>query len=186
LSLPRGGYREDAIRLRMFSDYIRDNADIWFNWSRSVDLPVERMDDLILVTGCTMVNSWAAAVFDDYNADAQVSLGSKILNNGGASFVWNNIRGTVEYHDSQLDPVRSLLDSFTRSALTFCFCFSKRVIHSYLRIDASLSGASEQSASSSGLDQCELQQNPTATTATTLKPVETVKFKRTEFHMLQK
>ncbi|KAF8474351.1 hypothetical protein DFH94DRAFT_695423 [Russula ochroleuca] len=98
------GYREDAIRLRMFSDYIRDNADIWFNWSRSVDLPVERMDDLILVTGCTMVNSWAAAVFDDYNADAQVSLGSKILNNGGASFVWNNIRGTVEYHDSQLDP----------------------------------------------------------------------------------
>ena len=108
----------------MFSDYIRDNADIWFNWSRSVDLPVERMDDLILVTGCTIVNSWAAAVFDDYNADAQVSLGSKMLNNGGASFVWSNIRGTVEYHDSQLDPVCSL-HSFTRGALTLLFLFRK-------------------------------------------------------------
>ena len=186
MSLPRGGYREDAIRLKMFSDYIRDNADIWFNWSRSVDLPVERMDDLILVTGCTMVNSWAAAVFDDYNADAQVSLGSKTLNNGGATFVWSNIRGTVEYHDSQLEPVCFLLDSFTRRALTFSFSFTKRLIHPYLRIDASLSGASEQSASFSGPDQCELQQNPTATTATTLKTVETVKFRRAEFHMPQK
>ena len=81
----------------------------WFNWSRSVDLSVERMEDLILVTGCTLVNSWAAAVFDDDFADAKISLASTTLNSGGASFIWRNIRGTVEYHDSQLDPVCSLL-----------------------------------------------------------------------------
>ena len=105
LSLPRGGYREDAIHKRMFRERIRDNADSWFNWSRNVDLPVDRMDDLILVTGCTLVSSYALAVLDDYIADAQISLVNTPLSNEGASFVWSNIRGTIEYHDSQLNPV---------------------------------------------------------------------------------
>ncbi|KAN0106961.1 hypothetical protein V8E52_010629 [Russula decolorans] len=104
LSLPCGGYREDAIHKRMFRERIRDNVDNWFNWSRNADLPVDRMDDLILVTGCTLVTSYASAVLDDYIADAQISLVSRPLNNGGASFVWSNIRGTIEYHDSQLNP----------------------------------------------------------------------------------
>ena len=105
LSLPCGGNREDAIHKRMFRERIRDNVDTWFNWSRNADLPVDRMDELILVTGCTLVTSYASAVFDDYIADAQVSLVSTPLNNGGASFVWSNIGGTIEYHDSQLSPV---------------------------------------------------------------------------------
>ena len=74
LSLPRGGYREDAIHKNMFRERIRDNADSWFNWSRNVDLHVDRMDDLILVTGCTLVSSYALAVLDDHIADAQISL----------------------------------------------------------------------------------------------------------------
>jgi hypothetical protein len=105
LSLPCGGYREDAIHKRLFRERICDNVDSWFNWSRNADLPVDRMDDLILVTGCTLVTSYASAVLDDHIADAQASLVSRPLNNGGASFVWNNIRGTIEYHDSQLNPV---------------------------------------------------------------------------------
>jgi len=105
LSLPRGGYREDAIHKRMFEVRIRDNLDSWFNWSRNADLPVDRMDDLILVTGCTLVTSYTSAVFDDHIADAQISLVSRPLSNGGSSFVWSNIRGTIEYHDSQLNPV---------------------------------------------------------------------------------
>jgi hypothetical protein len=66
-----------------------------------------------------LVNSWAAAVFYDDTADAQGSLASEALNNGGANFVWRNIFGTVEYHDSQLNPVCPLLVMFTRRALTF-------------------------------------------------------------------
>ena len=125
LSLPCGGYREDAIRLKMFSECIRDNVESWFDWSRDVDLPVERMDDLILVTGCTLVNSWAAAVFDDHNSDTQVSLVSTTLNSGGASFFWSNIRGTVEYHDSQLNSVCSLLVTFSRPKLMFLLFYKK-------------------------------------------------------------
>ena len=59
----------------------------WFNWSKDKGLPIERMEDLVFVYGCTLVTSWAAAVFDDHAADAQVSLASRTLENGGASFV---------------------------------------------------------------------------------------------------
>ena len=105
LSLPCGGYREDAIHKRMFRECIRHNVDNWFNWARNVDLPVDRMDDLILVTGCTLVTSYASAALDDRITDAQISLVSRPLNNGGASFAWSKMRGTIEYHDSQLNPV---------------------------------------------------------------------------------
>ena len=63
------------------------------------------MQDLVFVYGCTLVSCWAAAAFDDHAGDAQVSLASRTLENGGASFAWSNIRGTVEYHDSQIDTV---------------------------------------------------------------------------------
>ena len=128
-----------------------DNVDNWFNWSKERGLPVKHMEDLIFVYGCTLVTSSAAAAFDDYAADAQVSLASRPLKNGGSSFVWSNICGTVEYHDSQLDPVCSLLVTFIHRALTFLFfSFPKRMVHTQLRIDASSSNASEQSAPCSG------------------------------------
>ena len=110
LSLPRGGRRRDAIRTKVFEDYARDNADSWFDWSREMGLPVERMEDLILVTGCTLVTSWAAAVFDSHTTatgPALISLSDRIFADGGAQFYWSNIRGNVEYHSSQYDPVRS-------------------------------------------------------------------------------
>ncbi|KAH9997547.1 hypothetical protein BJV77DRAFT_1065167 [Russula vinacea] len=105
LVLPQGGHREIVIHRKVFEKYIRSHVVSWFNWSREIGLPVERMEDLVFVYGCTLVTSWAAAAFDDYTADAQVSLASRVVNNGGTSFHWSNIRGTVEYHDScQLDP----------------------------------------------------------------------------------
>ena len=106
----------------MFEKYIRSHVVSWFNWSRDIGLPVERMEDLVFVYGCTLVSSWAAAAFDDYTADARVSLASRAVNNGGTSFRWSNIRGTVEYHDScQLDPVCSPLSTFTHSTQIYFF-----------------------------------------------------------------
>jgi hypothetical protein len=84
---------------------MRANVESWFNWARNADLPVDRMGDLILVTGCTLVTSYALAVLDNHTADAQISLVSELQNNEGSSFVWSNIRGTIAYHDSQVDPV---------------------------------------------------------------------------------
>ena len=102
----------------MFQKYIGDNVTAWFNWAKNSGLPIERMEDLVLVCGCTLVTSWAAAAFDDRTGNAQLSLASRTLNSGGAGFTWSNIRGTVEYHDSQLNPVCSLPVTLTRSALT--------------------------------------------------------------------
>jgi hypothetical protein len=166
-----GGHREYAIQTKVFEKYIRDNVVSWFNWSKDKGLPVERIEDLVLVYGCTMVTSWAAAAFDDYAAEAQVSLATRTLDNRGASFHWNNYRGTVDYHDSQLellDPVCSLLVTVTRRSLTF-LCFTKRMVHAHGRISVSSSSASEQSASCSGPNTSEPRQDLFLTTLIIVK-----------------
>ena len=107
MSLPSGGHREDVIRTKAFENYIQDHIVSWFTWAQKNELAVERMEDLILVSGCTLATSWAAAAFADNNLDAELSLANRMLGNGGASFVWSKIRGPVVYHNSHFDAVRS-------------------------------------------------------------------------------
>ena len=110
LSLPHEGQRKDVIPIKVFENYIKDNVDYWFRWSKKMNLPVDHMEDLILVTGCTLVASWAAAVFDGQSvrSDAPtISLEARKSDGGGAQFFWRNIRGNVEYHNSRFKPVCS-------------------------------------------------------------------------------
>ena len=107
LSLPKGGRHENVIRAQVFEDYIQAYVDSWFTWAQKNRLGIERVEDLILVSGRTLVTSWAAAAFVDDTMDAEISLASRTSNNGGASFVWSDIRGRVLYHNSRLEPVRS-------------------------------------------------------------------------------
>ena len=109
LSLPHKGHCKDIIPIKVFENYIEVNVDNWFRWSKEMMLPVERMEDLILVTGCTLVTSWAAAAFDVHMSvdPTTVSLEARKSDGGGAQFFWRNIRGCVEYHNSRFDPVRS-------------------------------------------------------------------------------
>jgi hypothetical protein len=112
LFLPYEGHSRDVIRLQVFKKYIKDNVNNWFRWSKEMDLSVEQMEDLILVTGCTLVTSWAAAVFGghrDMPVDSYpmaISLEAENSNDGGAQFFWRNNRGNVEYHNNRFDPVR--------------------------------------------------------------------------------
>jgi hypothetical protein len=101
----------DVIRTKVFEDYIRDNVVSWFDWSKERGLPVERMEELILVTGCTLVTSWAAAAFDNNTTSVDatsISLHAQAFANGGAQFNWSNIHGNIEYQSSHWGPVRSL------------------------------------------------------------------------------
>ncbi len=108
MSLPHKGHREDVIHEKIFQNYIRDNVDNWFRWSKEMMLPVKHMEDIILVTGCTLVTSWAAAAFDGHmSVDSTISLEAIKSNRGRAEFFWRNICGNVEYHSSRFDPVRS-------------------------------------------------------------------------------
>ena len=65
------------------------------------------MEDLIIVSGCTLVTSWGAAVFPEHDLEAAISLADYALPNGGGRFVWGNINGVVPHHNSQLESVRS-------------------------------------------------------------------------------
>jgi hypothetical protein len=106
LSLPHDAYRKDVIRTKVFEDYIRDHVLSWFEWSKRIGLGVERMEDLILVTGCTMVTSWGAAAFVDHSQEAEISLAVQALPNGGGIFDWSKIHRAVAFHNSRPDPVR--------------------------------------------------------------------------------
>jgi hypothetical protein len=46
------------------------------------------MEDIILVSGCTLVTSWAVATFLENGYDMEISLGTKPLRNGGMNFQW--------------------------------------------------------------------------------------------------
>ncbi|KAH9952617.1 hypothetical protein BC827DRAFT_1148572 [Russula dissimulans] len=114
LSLPHDGHRKDVIRTKAFEEYIRENVVGWFNWSQKNELDVERMEDLILVSGCTLVTSWAAAAFVDPSVKTEVCLSAQPFDNGGARFTWSNVHGIVASHNSHTDLVRfpGYADSF--------------------------------------------------------------------------
>lgn len=168
MSLPNGGYREDVIRTKVFENYIRDHIVSWFTWAQRNEMGVERMEDLVLVSGCTWVTSWAAAVSVDNSTEAEISLESR---SSGASFVWSKIRGPIVYHNSHFDPVR--FSGYIYSACTNFFFFVESKIRPRPRINASSSRVSEQNERSSG-QTFVLQQNPFPMTATT---AETMRYK---------
>jgi len=107
LVLPHDGFHEDVIRTKVFEDYIRDHVDSWFSFARRCGL-VERMEDLILVSGRTLVTSWAAATFWDEHANAEFSLMSQARRGGGARFDWNEVGPSVAYRNSLQALVRYL------------------------------------------------------------------------------
>jgi len=111
LFLPHGARTEDVIRTELFEDYIRDNVDSWLRWSRREGLPVEKVEDLILVTGYTLATSWAAAAFDGTKSRAcdatKISLEVQKSDGGGTKFVWCNSWGSVEHRDSTSESVCS-------------------------------------------------------------------------------
>jgi hypothetical protein len=62
------------------------------------------MEDIILVSGCTLVTAWAAGAFVDNNLDSDITLGCQPIGDSRATFEWHSARGTgqsVAYHNSQ-------------------------------------------------------------------------------------
>lgn len=108
LTLPFDGLEEDVIRTKVFEDYIRDHVDSWYVFARRYNLDAERMEDLILVTGCTLVTSWGVAAFVDSALDSEISLRTQVRHGGGATFDWRVNRQAVNYRNSSHDAVRSL------------------------------------------------------------------------------
>ncbi len=101
---------------------MQDNVIGWFSCAQKAGLGVQRMEDLILVSGCTLAPSWAAATFVDDSINADISLESRRLSDGGENFIWSNIQGPVIYHNSLYDPVRAPANVYS-TCTNFSFFF---------------------------------------------------------------
>jgi len=97
LRLPHDGIHQDIIRTKVFEDCIRDHIDSWFFFAQRRGL-VERMEDLILVSGCTLVTSWAVTTFDD-NTGAEVSSKFQTPSGSRARFGSREVRPSLTYQN---------------------------------------------------------------------------------------
>ena len=100
MTLPQAGLRKDVVRTKVFKDHIRDHVDSWYSLAVRRGLDVERMEDLILVTGCTLATSWGVAAFVDSGQDAEVLLWVRGSRDGGTIFDWREISPSVTYQNS--------------------------------------------------------------------------------------
>jgi len=106
------------MREKAFEKYIRDNVGSWFDWSRNEDLPVEHMEDLILVTECILGTLWAAAAFIGRSETAKIALVPQPQDFSGQSFEFSNFEGDVAHNCSYFDSV-----CFFRSIYSPCTDF---------------------------------------------------------------
>jgi hypothetical protein len=105
LSLPHDSQQEYIICEKAFEKYIWDNVGSWFDWSKNENLPIECMEDLILITKCTLVTLWAAAAFIGCSKSAKFALVPQLQDLSGQSFEFRNFEGDVAHNCSYFDLV---------------------------------------------------------------------------------
>ena len=58
--------REDTVAGGEFAEWMVKHIDCWFSFAKRLHPEIERMEDIILVTGCHRTKSWANVAFTDY------------------------------------------------------------------------------------------------------------------------
>ncbi|KAH9167171.1 hypothetical protein EDB89DRAFT_137225 [Lactarius sanguifluus] len=82
LSLPIQARCKDTVALGQFGEWITKHIDCWFAWVRNLGLGIDRMEDIILVTGAHRTRSWSNIAFPGGPEDGQVSFGANVVNRG--------------------------------------------------------------------------------------------------------
>ena len=81
--------------------WIVKHIDSWFVFARKLGLGIERMEEIILVTGCDRTRSWTNVAFLGNRVDARASFGVKVEGPGTSinfQFSPENARGAVFRH----------------------------------------------------------------------------------------
>ncbi len=78
LSLPIQAERKNTLVRQDFGKWMIKHIDLWFAWSRHKGLEIDRMEDIVLVTGTDRTKSWANVAFLGGQADARVSFGVEV------------------------------------------------------------------------------------------------------------
>jgi hypothetical protein len=108
---------------KSFRKWIIDHIDSWFAFGQSLELEIERMEDIILVTGCHLTQSFVNAAFSKSQNDIKATLG---LHAGDATaevewrFSRKSIHGAmVKYGpDGDVRPYNLLSDVKPETSLT--------------------------------------------------------------------
>jgi hypothetical protein len=69
---------EDTLAQGDFGRWIAGHIDSWFAFSRGLGLGIEKMEEIILVTGCDRTRSWTNVAFLGNSVDSRVSFGVKV------------------------------------------------------------------------------------------------------------
>ncbi|KAH9025502.1 hypothetical protein EDB85DRAFT_2149706 [Lactarius pseudohatsudake] len=73
LCLPIKAKEEDTVAIKRFGKWMIRHIDTWFAWAQQLELGVDRMEDIILVTGTHRTRSSTNVAFPGGREDAQVS-----------------------------------------------------------------------------------------------------------------
>jgi len=95
LSLPVPAQREDTIAVGDFGRWIVKNIDHWFAFAETLGLGINRMQDIILVTGRHCAKSWVNVAFSEGPRDAEVSFGVRVSGVSGVHVEQRRARGDV-------------------------------------------------------------------------------------------
>jgi hypothetical protein len=84
LSLPVEARREDTVAQGDFGRYMIQHIDSWFRFAKQLGLGIDRMEEIVLVTGCHLTRSSTNIVFEN-QVDTSVSFGVQVT---GGAITW--------------------------------------------------------------------------------------------------
>ena len=88
-SLPIQAKTENTVASTDFGKWMIRHIDHWFAWARQLGLEVDRMEDIVLVTGTHCTRSCTNVAFPGGLDDAQISFGAKVdHSDDGISINW--------------------------------------------------------------------------------------------------
>ena len=91
--LPFLAKRQDTIAHGNFGEWMLENIDACFKVATDLGCGVNRMEDIILVTGCHLARSWVNVAFSENRGGAQVSFGVRVYGSSGVHFDEQNMSG---------------------------------------------------------------------------------------------
>ena len=80
--------RQDTLAREAFGKWMVTHIDEWFAFVRNLELGVEQMEELILVTGCDRAKSWTNVAFLKNQWDAQASFGVEVIHGSEGRIGW--------------------------------------------------------------------------------------------------
>jgi hypothetical protein len=105
LSLPVSAQSEDTVALDKFGKWMTTHINAWFAFTQSLGMGVEKMEDIILVTGRHLTKSWINVAFNQGRRDAGVSFNAYVSRNSEINLERQYVHGG----DLKLGPTGKVL-----------------------------------------------------------------------------